>query len=124
MRTKHGFSNTGLESAKLRLILFFGTTNVVKYYHSPKKKAETKSDPVCDLREPIPGGTDYNLEDLPKHQPRNTTYGNVTLIHSRTTAASTIKIEEQNHFTSNKESKVSYICSIHEFPHKVLKFYV
>ena len=42
------------------------------------------------------------------------------LIHSRITAAHTIKIEEPNHFTSNKESNVSYTCSIQEFPQSVL----
>ena len=46
-----------MENAKLRLILFFGTANVVKYYLSvQKKKAEKKSDTVYALREPIPGG--------------------------------------------------------------------
>ena len=70
------------------------------------------------FREPIPRGTDYTPKDLPQHQPRNTAYEDVSKINSRTTAAHTIKIEEQNHFTSNKESIVSYTCSIHEFPHK------
>ena len=68
------------------------------------KQTEKQSDTVYALRKPIPGGTDYNLEDLPQHQPRNTANGDVSLIHSRTTAAHTMKIEEQNHLTSNKES--------------------
>ena len=99
-----------MESTKLLLILFFGTENVVKYYLSvQKKKAETKSDTVYAFREPIPGSTDYNLEDLPQHQPRNTANGDVSLIHSRATTAHNIKIEEQNHFTSNNNTLFKYI---------------
>ena len=65
----------------------------------------------------MPGGADYNLEGLPQHQPRNTAHRDVSLIHSRTTAAHTIKIEESSHFTRKKESTVSYTFSNHELPH-------
>ena len=77
----------------------FGTANAVKYYLSVRRKeAEKKSDSVYALRETIPEGTDYNLEDLPQHQPKNTAHRDISLINSRTTAAHTIKIEEPNHF--------------------------
>lgn len=103
----------------------FSTVNAVKYYLSVRRnKAEKTGDKVYALREAIPGGIDYNLENLPQQQPRNTAYRDISIIHSQTTAAHIIKLEEPNHFTSNKESIASYTCSIQEFPYKALNFYV